>query len=345
VRRRPYSVVLFDEMEKAHSDVFNLLLQLLDDGRLTDSKGTTVSFRNCVVIFTSNVGSESILDLAGEAAAEAGAGGGAGARDEMRERVMGAMRAKFRPEFLNRVDEFVVFDALGAAELREIVGLEIRRVAKRLEDKRIELKATTRALDHLARAGYDPVYGARPLKRAVQREVETPIAKALLRSEYAPGDTLHVDANDDEQLVLTRVEAVEVAPKEEKKTVGASASAKKAAEEKAKKAAAAEAKRIAAEEAQARKKAEEAEIFFQEKKAKEAAKRIAAEEALAKKKAEEDEAAEAKRIAAEELQAKMKAEEQAAKEAEEAEAKKKAAEEAKKEKPDDGPVGMNAFIG
>jgi len=212
VRRRPYSVVLFDEMEKAHGDVFNLLLQLLDDGRLTDSKGTTVSFRNCVVIFTSNVGSDSILDLTAAAG-----DGAAGTRAEMHDRVMGAMRAKFRPEFLNRVDEFVVFDALGASELREIVALEIRRVARRLDEKRIGLVASTRALDHLARAGYDPVYGARPLKRAVQREVETPIAKALLRSEFDAGDTIHVDVadGDDTRLTLTLVAEAQVSPADE----------------------------------------------------------------------------------------------------------------------------------
>ncbi len=342
VRRRPYSVVLFDEMEKAHSDVFNLLLQLLDDGRLTDSKGTTVSFRNCVVIFTSNVGSDSILDLADTAAA-----GGGGARDEMRERVMGAMRAKFRPEFLNRVDEFVVFDALGAAELRKIVGLEIERVAARLEEKRIALNATTRALDHLARAGYDPVYGARPLKRAVQREVETPIAKALLRSEYAAGDAIHIDATDDEQLVLTRVaEAQVVAPEEEAtKAVGASASAKKKAEAEAKKKAEeAKAKKEAEEmeakkkaeavEAKAQKKKEEAEAkarWLAKKKAQEEEAKKEAEEAKAKKKALEVEAKLKKE--ADEAEAKKKAEEVEAKlkkEAEEAEAKK--AEDAKKKK-------------
>jgi hypothetical protein len=183
------------------------MLQLLDDGRLTDSKGTTVSFRNCVIIFTSNVGSDAILDLAGrvDEEREGGVDGAAfGAAAEMKSRVMGAMRDKFRPEFLNRVDEFVVFNSLGRAELRSIVGLEIERVGARLEDRKIELSAGAAALDLLAAVGHDPVYGARPLKRAVQREVETPVAKALLKGEFAAGDTIELVV-EDERLALRKI--------------------------------------------------------------------------------------------------------------------------------------------
>lgn len=168
VRRRPYAVVLFDEMEKAHPDVFNLLLQLLDDGRLTDSKGNVVNFRNTIVIFTSNVGSSEI------------SAAGLHEKESMRTATMLALRQRFRPEFLNRIDEFVVFSPLTMHEMAPIVQLELAKVRRRLEDKQLGLAATDGALHWLAKRGFDPVYGARPLKRAIQREVETPLAQALL---------------------------------------------------------------------------------------------------------------------------------------------------------------------
>jgi len=168
VRRRPYAVVLFDEMEKAHPDVFNLLLQLLDDGRLTDSKGNVVNFRNTIIIFTSNVGSSEI------------AAAGLSEKEAMKTATMLALRQKFRPEFLNRIDEFVVFSPLTIKEMAPIVELELSKVRRRLEDKQLGLVATDRAVHWLAHKGFDPVYGARPLKRAIQREVETPLAQALL---------------------------------------------------------------------------------------------------------------------------------------------------------------------
>jgi ATP-dependent Clp protease ATP-binding subunit ClpB len=168
VRRRPYSVVLFDEMEKAHPEVFNILLQLLDDGRLTDSKGNTVNFRNCIIIFTSNVGSAAILNVDGTN------------EDSVRDVVMAALKERFRPEFLNRIDEFVTFKSLGMDQLIPIVNLELKKVDKRLKDRELTLVATEAAKEWLAQVGYDPIHGARPLKRSIQREVETPIAKKIL---------------------------------------------------------------------------------------------------------------------------------------------------------------------
>lgn len=178
VKRRPYSVILFDEMEKAHPEVFNVLLQLLDDGRLTDAKGNTINFRNCIVIFTSNVGSSSISRI----------------RDsrEVKEMVMSAMREKFKPEFLNRIDEFVTFRNLTMEQLIPIVKLEISKVAKRLEDRKIKLELTEDALVWLAEVGHDPTYGARPLKRTIQREVETPVAKGLLAGKYPNGCEIRI---------------------------------------------------------------------------------------------------------------------------------------------------------
>ena len=184
VRRRPYSVILFDEMEKAHPDVFNILLQLLDDGRLTDSKGNTVNFRNTIIIFTSNVGSTSILDL--------GAGGEADSV-MIKERVMQALKEKFRPEFLNRIDEFVTFKSLGLNELIPIVSLELEKVNKRLVDRKLTLQVTDAAKEWLADIGYDPSYGARPLKRTIQREIENPIAKVILGGTAKPNSMLLVD--------------------------------------------------------------------------------------------------------------------------------------------------------
>jgi ATP-dependent Clp protease ATP-binding subunit ClpB len=184
VRRKPYSVLLFDEMEKAHPDVFNIMLQLLDDGRLTDSKGNSVNFRNTIVIFTSNVGSQDILELDGSDPAQ---------REEMQKRVTNAMKEKFRPEFLNRIDEYVIFNSLNQAALREIVKLEVKRLESRLAEKEMKLGITEDALDHLAEVGFDPVYGARPLKRTIQRELETTVARGILDGAFGDGDGITVD--------------------------------------------------------------------------------------------------------------------------------------------------------
>ena len=191
VRRRPYAVVLFDEVEKAHPDVFNVMLQILDDGRVTDGQGRTVDFTNTILILTSNIGSASILDLAGDPARHS----------EMEQRVNEALRAHFRPEFLNRLDESIIFHSLKAEELRQIVELQVKRLARRLEDKKLGLQVDAEALDWLAGVGYDPVYGARPLKRAIQRELETPIAKAILAGTFPAGSTIDV-AVENERLAF-----------------------------------------------------------------------------------------------------------------------------------------------
>jgi ATP-dependent Clp protease ATP-binding subunit ClpB len=193
IRRRPYAVILFDEIEKAHPDVFNIMLQILDDGRLTDSQGRTVDFRNSVVIMTSNIGSQYILDLAGDDEKY----------DLMRDRVMEAMRANFRPEFLNRVDELIIFHSLRQEQLREIVKLQVQRLEKRLSDRKMSLVLSPAALDWIAQVGYDPVYGARPLKRAIQKELETPIAKGILRGDFVDGDRIYTDV-ENERLVFKR---------------------------------------------------------------------------------------------------------------------------------------------
>ena len=185
IRDRPYAVILFDEVEKAHPDVFNVMLQILDDGRVTDSQGRTVDFTNTVLILTSNIGSQSILDLDGDDSRHS----------EMEERVNEALRAHFRPEFLNRLDETIIFHSLRADELRHIVDLQVQRLAQRLAERKIQLELSSQASDWLATAGYDPVYGARPLKRAIQRELETPIAKAILAGRYSEGGTAAVDVD------------------------------------------------------------------------------------------------------------------------------------------------------
>mmetsp|Transcript_13089 Transcript_13089/g.40863 ORF Transcript_13089/g.40863 Transcript_13089/m.40863 type:complete len:283 (+) Transcript_13089:2136-2984(+) len=196
VRRRPYTVVLLDEMEKAHADVFNVLLQVLDDGRVTDSQGRTVSFANCVIIMTSNLGSAEILETI-----ERGPDGAdRRARHEMlRSRVMGVAQGFFRPEFINRVDEFIVFEPLQREQMRGIVQLQARRVGERLASKKMSLHVTDAALDHLSQVGYDVRYGARPVKRVIQQKLETPLAQALLRGEFAEGDGVLVDVVDDHQ--------------------------------------------------------------------------------------------------------------------------------------------------
>ncbi|MDK3155112.1 ATP-dependent chaperone ClpB [Kamptonema cortianum] len=186
VRRRPYSVVLLDEVEKAHPDVFNILLQVLDDGRITDSQGRTVDFRNTVIVMTSNIGSDHILDVSGDDTRY----------EEMRKRVLHALRSHFRPEFLNRVDDIILFHALDKAELRQIIAIQVRRITRLLADQKITLELTDVALDHLVEAGYDPVYGARPLKRAIQRELENAIATKILENAFVEGDTVVVDCPD-----------------------------------------------------------------------------------------------------------------------------------------------------
>jgi ATP-dependent Clp protease ATP-binding subunit ClpB len=189
VRRRPFSVVLFDEIEKAHQDVFNVFLQILDDGRLTDGQGRTVDFKNTIVIMTSNIGSHRILDYRG-------AFGGAEFA-VMRATVLDELRQHFRPEFLNRVDEIVVFHALSEEQLKQIVEIQIDRVRARLVDRRITLEISDEAKTHLVRVGYEPGYGARPLKRAIQREVETPLGRKILSGEIRDGDHVRVDLDRD----------------------------------------------------------------------------------------------------------------------------------------------------
>jgi ATP-dependent Clp protease ATP-binding subunit ClpB len=172
VRRRPYAVVLFDEIEKAHPDVFNVLLQVLDAGRLTDGQGRIVNFKNTVIIMTSNVGSDLLRE--------------GGTADD----VLQLLKTKFRPEFLNRIDETVVFHALDAGHLRKIVNLQIDLLRKRLADRRVALEVSTDVLDTLAKEGFDPTYGARPLKRLIQRKIQNPLAMMLLDGRFADGDTV-----------------------------------------------------------------------------------------------------------------------------------------------------------
>ncbi|HET9250511.1 MAG TPA: ATP-dependent chaperone ClpB [Candidatus Eisenbacteria bacterium] len=180
VRRRPYSVVLLDEIEKAHPDVSNVLLQIFEDGRLTDGQGRTVGFKNTLVIMTSNLGGDLILELQGRSA------------EEMRPALMQAIRGHFRPELVNRIDEILIFEPLGAEALREIVRLEVRKVERRLRDRELTLEVEDDVLDLLAREGYDPVFGARPLRRVIERRVQNPLAQAILKGEFLPGDRIRV---------------------------------------------------------------------------------------------------------------------------------------------------------
>jgi ATP-dependent Clp protease ATP-binding subunit ClpB len=187
VRRRPYSVILFDEIEKAHRDVFNVFLQILDDGRLTDGQGRTVDFRNAVIIMTSNVGSDLIQRLSGRP----------GAEQEMRDAALEALRAEFRPEFLNRVDDIVVFRPLDREDLSRIVEIQLARLRRLLAEKQIGLELAEKAREAVADAGYDPVYGARPLKRAIQRMIQDPLSTKLLQGDFGPGDHVVVDEGKD----------------------------------------------------------------------------------------------------------------------------------------------------
>ncbi len=199
VRRHPYSVVLFDEVEKAHPDVFNILLQVLDDGRITDSQGRAVDFRNTVIVMTSNIGSEYILDVSGDDTKY----------DMMQTRVTDSLRSHFRPEFLNRVDDIIIFHALSRTEMRHIIRIQLKRVEKLLRDQKISFEISAAACDYLVEAGYDPVYGARPLKRAIQREVENPLATKLLENTFIPGDTIFIE-KEDQGLTFSKTMPVKV---------------------------------------------------------------------------------------------------------------------------------------
>jgi ATP-dependent Clp protease ATP-binding subunit ClpB len=190
VRRRPFCVLLLDEIEKAHADVFNILLQVLDDGRLTDSQGRTVDFSNAIIVMTSNIGSQYITELAGVE------------DEEMRRRVTEALRAHFRPEFLNRVDDVVIFENLTRAQIGVIVEIQLRGLRKRLAERHLQLELTDAAKELLADEGYDPIYGARPLKRALQRRVLDPLAQRMLRGEFLPGETVRVDVRDGDLVFL-----------------------------------------------------------------------------------------------------------------------------------------------
>jgi ATP-dependent Clp protease ATP-binding subunit ClpB len=203
IRRRPYSVVLFDEIEKAHPDVFNILLQILDDGRLTDSQGRTVDFRNTVIIMTSNIGGQYILEY--------------GTTDWTRaeERVMDALRQSFKPEFLNRVDDIIIFNPLAMEQIGRIVDLQLQRMEQLLADRKLTLEVTPEAKLVLAQEGFDPVYGARPLKRAIQRHIQNPLAMAVLEGRFQEGDHIVVTRSAEGGLQFEKAES----------TAGAAASA------------------------------------------------------------------------------------------------------------------------
>ena len=187
VRRRPYQVILFDEIEKAHPDVFNVLLQVLDDGRLTDGQGRTVDFRNTLIVMTSNIGAEFLVNLGENEDV-----------DKVREQVMALVRANFRPEFLNRVDEIILFHRLKREQMGAIVDIQVARVQKLLDDRKIVLELSKEARTYLAEKGYDPAYGARPLKRAIQKELQDPLAGKILAGEIKDGERVKVGAGKDE---------------------------------------------------------------------------------------------------------------------------------------------------
>jgi len=196
IRRRPYSVILFDEIEKAHPDVFNILLQILDDGRLTDSQGRTVDFRNAVLIMTSNIGSQYLIEAGTEQVTW----------EQAETKVMELLRQAFKPEFLNRVDDIIMFRPLSHEDIAQIVDIQIKRVEKLLADRKLTLEVTPAAKQLLVAEGYDPVYGARPLKRAIQRLLQNPLAVAVLEGQYAEGDRILVDrAKDGNSLSFEKV--------------------------------------------------------------------------------------------------------------------------------------------
>ena len=187
VRRKPYAVLLFDEIEKAHADVFNILLQILDDGRLTDSQGRTVDFKNTILIMTSNLGADRIQAFARKES---------GSFDELKEELMEVLRHSFRPEFINRIDEIIVFQALTKEQLKQITRLMLDRVARRLRAQHIEVEFSDAAVEHLAEVGFDPEFGARPLRRAIQREVENEVSRLLLSGALQPDDRVRADFDD-----------------------------------------------------------------------------------------------------------------------------------------------------
>jgi ATP-dependent Clp protease ATP-binding subunit ClpB len=209
VRRRPYCVLLFDEIEKAHPDVFNVLLQLLDDGRLTDGQGRTVDFKNTVVIMTSNLGSQAITAARG-------------AYETIRDEVLQALRTHFRPEFLNRIDDIVVFHALDREHVRAIVDIQLARLARRLADRHLTLDVAAPAKDWLGQRGYDPVFGARPLKRVLQTEIETPLAQQIVGGEIRDGMRVEVGLGPTGTLLFTPVVEAEVVtdPSEARRQAG-----------------------------------------------------------------------------------------------------------------------------
>ena len=196
VRRRPYSVLLLDEVEKAHPDVFNILLQVMDDGRLTDGQGRTVDFRNTVIVMTSNLGSDRIQELMAEDSSDKKS------YEIMKKTVTDIILTHFSPEFVNRIDETVVFHPLYRNQIRGIAEIQIELLNKRLGDNELGIKLSEKALDHIAEIGYDPVYGARPLKRAIQNRIENPLAEEMLRSTYAPGAQIAVDVNSSGEFVF-----------------------------------------------------------------------------------------------------------------------------------------------
>ena len=197
VRRRPYCVVLLDEVEKAHKDVFNILLQVLDDGRITDSQGRVVDFRNAIIVMTSNIGSEHILNVKGDDQDY----------EQIQNQVTQALRSHFRPEFLNRIDDLIIFHGLKKSELKEIVTIQIKGIQRLLKDQKIGIELTPAAQDRIVTVGYDPAYGARPLKRAIRRELQNPIATMILESTFSPGDTIIVDCVDDKLVFNQEAEA------------------------------------------------------------------------------------------------------------------------------------------
>ena len=186
VRRHPYSVILFDEIEKAHNDVFNVLLQILDDGRLTDGHGRTVDFKNSVIIMTSNVGSQWIQNINDDNA------------EEIRERVMDAFRSQFKPEFINRVDEIIVFNRLGIEQIKKIVDIQVGKIKERLAARKIDIVLSSEAKEYIANVGYDPIYGARPIKRAIQQYILDPLAMKTLEGKFSEGKTISIDLKDGE---------------------------------------------------------------------------------------------------------------------------------------------------
>ncbi|MDE3166103.1 MAG: AAA family ATPase, partial [Acidobacteriota bacterium] len=189
IRRRPYSVVLFDEIEKAHPDVFHALLQILDDGRLTDGQGRTVNFKNTVIVMTSNIGT----GMVEKNAIGFSVHGKDSRNDGTRQRLLEALRAQFRPEFLNRIDDIIVFNSLSREHLGQIVDIQIANVAKRLKERKVNLEVTAAAKDAIINEGYDPQYGARPMKRAIQRLIADPLSLRLIQGDFLEGDTIRVD--------------------------------------------------------------------------------------------------------------------------------------------------------